>query len=247
MGRGASGRLLSAAATTVAATVAPARAAALLPVAGAAAGLGRRCCATARASRGGASGAGAAPARTGTTRTGRCEEGGVGNALLVVRQPCLLEDEHVVGVGEHRKNGGVGGVVDGAGEVRVEPSEHGEDERTALDGVADSAEFSSLQLDALTVLRDGGVALLEGVEHLKKEDGASLLVGSEDLLDGDPKLPGGLIITGEGEIKDGVADGAEEPTLDTRVGDDPLWIVGEGGAGASICGRRLNLPHNTLK
>jgi len=129
-----------------------------------------------------------------------------------------------------RENGGVGDVVDGAGEARVEPSEHGEDERTALDGVADSAEFSNLQLDALTVLRDGGVALLEGVELLKKEDGARLLVGGEDLLDGDPKLPGGLIITGEGEIEDGVADGAEEPTLDTRVGDDPLWIIGEGGA-----------------
>jgi len=170
-GGGDGGRLLGAAAA-----VAPARAAALLPVAGAAAGLGRRCCAAAGASRGGARGAGAAPARTGATRTSGGEEGGVGDALLVVRQPSLLEDEHVVGAGERRKNGGVGDVVDGAGEARVEPSEHGEDERTALDGVADSAEFSSLQLDALTVLRDGGVALLEGVELLKKEDGARLIV-----------------------------------------------------------------------
>ena len=163
-----------------------------------------------------------------------------------MRQPGLLEDEHVVGAGERRKNGGVGDVVDGAGEARVQATQHGEDERTALDGVADSAEFNSLQLDALTVLRDGGVALLEGVELLK-EDGARLLVGGEDLLDGDPKLPGGLIITGKGEIEDGVADGAEEPTLDTRVGDDPVRIIGDGGAGASMCRRRPNLLHRTLK
>ena len=105
LGSGAGGRLLGAAATTVATAVALARAAALLPIARAAAGLGRRCCATARASRGGARGAGAAPAQTGTTRTGRCEEGGVGDALLIVREPSLLKDEHVVGAGEHRKNG----------------------------------------------------------------------------------------------------------------------------------------------
>ena len=43
-------------------------------------------------------------------------------------------------------------------------------------------------------------------------------------------MPGGLIITGEGEVEDGVADGAEEPTLDTRVGDDPVRIIRDGGA-----------------
>ena len=98
--------------------------------------------------------------------------------------------------------------------MRIEPTKHGENEGATLDPVADGAEFSSLQLDALTVLRDGGVALHEGVKLLKKEDGMRLLVSGEDLLDGDPKLPGGLITTGEGQVKDGVADGAEEPTLD---------------------------------
>jgi hypothetical protein len=49
----------------------------------------------------------------------------------------LLEDEHVHGAGEHRKDGGVGDVVDGAGEVRVEATQHGEDERATLDRVAD--------------------------------------------------------------------------------------------------------------
>ena len=57
---------------------------------------------------------------------------------------------------------------------------------------------------------------------LEEEDGARLLVGGEEVLDGSPKLPGGLIIAGQGEVEDGVVDGAEEPTLDAGVGDDPL-------------------------
>ena len=64
-----------------------------------------------------------------------------------MRQPGLLEDEHVMGAGERRSCD----VIDGAGEARVEPAEHGEDERAALDGVSDGAQFNNLQLDALAV------------------------------------------------------------------------------------------------
>jgi len=85
---------------------------------------------------------------------------------------------------------------------------------------------------ALTVLRDGGVTLGERVELLEEEDGARLLVGGEELLYGRPELSSSLIVAGHGEVEDGVADEAEEPTLDTRVGDDPVRIIRDGGAGS---------------
>jgi len=157
---------------------------------------------------------------------------GAGDGLLIAGQPRLLEDQNVVGAGERREDGGVGDVVHGAGEARLEPTKHGEDELAALDGMADGAEFCSLQLDALTVLRDGGVTLGERVELLEEEDGARLLVGREELLYGLPELTSSLIVAGHGEVEDGVADGAEEPTLDTRVGDDPVRIIRDGGAGS---------------
>jgi hypothetical protein len=152
-----------------------------------------------------------------------------------------------MGTGECRKHGGVADVVHSAGEARVKPTQHGENERAALHRVADGAEFNSLQLDALAVLRDGGVALGEHLELLEEEDGARLLVGGEEVLDGRPELLSSLIIAGQGKVEDGVADGAEEPTLDAVVSDDPLGVVGVGVPGASMCGRRPNLPHSTLK
>jgi len=157
---------------------------------------------------------------------------GAGDGLLITGQPRLLEDQNVVGAGERREDGGVGDVVHGAGEARLEPTKHGEDELAALNGMADGAEFCSLQFDALTVLRDGGVTLGERVELLEEEDGARLLVGGEELLYGRPELTSSLIVAGHGEVEDGVADGAEEPTLDTRVGDDPVRIIRDGGAGS---------------
>ena len=161
-GGAAVGLLLCATAATIATAVALPEATTLLLVAGAAARLGRGRLSTSGTTRGGGHGAGSAPAQAGAAGAGGREEGGVGDGFLIMSKPGLLEHEHVVGAGERREDGGVGDVVHGAGEARLKPTKHGEDELAALDGVADGAEFCSLQLEALTVLRDGGVANCEG-------------------------------------------------------------------------------------
>ena len=84
-----------------------------------------------------------------------------------------------MGTREGRKNRGVGDVVGGGVEARVEAAQKAENELGVGDGVADLSKGSSLRLEALAVLVDGGVALLEGVELLEQEDSAGGRVGAE--------------------------------------------------------------------
>jgi hypothetical protein len=55
-----------------------------------------------------------------------------------------------------------------------------------------------------------------------------------------------LVLVGDGEIKNRVVDGVEDPTADSALSDGPRWIVG-GGSDALMCGRRPNFPHRDLK
>ena len=68
------------------------------------------------------------PARAGAARAGGGEEGGAGDRLFVVGETELLECQHVMGSGECGKYSGVGDVVGGVGEARIEAAKEGEDE-----------------------------------------------------------------------------------------------------------------------
>ena len=93
--------------------------------------------------------------------------------------------------------------------------------------MTDIAKSGSLGLQVLAVCRDGVVALHHGVELVDEEDGARLLVGAENLLDCGPKVAGDRIGLVHGEIKDGVVDGAEDPTVDAALHGIPLWVEEE--------------------
>jgi hypothetical protein len=97
-----------------------------------------------------------------------------------------------MGSGERGKKSRIGDVVGGVRDARVEAAQEGKDELRVLHGMADVAEGGSLGLQALAVCRDGGVALHHGVE-LVEEDGAWLLVGVEDPLDGHSEITGGQV------------------------------------------------------
>jgi hypothetical protein len=104
-----------------------------------------------------------------------------------------------------------------------------EDELRVLHGVVDITEGVGDGFHVLAVGGDVGVALLHGVELVIEEDGSGLLVGAEDVLDGDPKSMGRLVVVVHGEVEDGVVDGAEDPTLDAAVCLVPIRVGGIGG------------------
>lgn len=53
------------------------------------------------------------------------------------------------------------------------------------------------------------------VELMVKEDGPRLLVGVEEVLDGDPEIAFSLVIAIHGEVMDEVVDRTEYPIADT--------------------------------
>ena len=85
-----------------------------------------------------------------------------------------------MGSGECGKYNGVGDVVGGVGEARIEATQKGEDELRVLDRMADVAKGGGLGLQPLVVRRDGAVTLHHGVKFVEEEDGARLPVGAED-------------------------------------------------------------------
>jgi hypothetical protein len=60
--------------------------------------------------------------------------------LVLVGEPKLLEGEHVAGAGEVREDRGIGDVVGGVGEVRIDAAEEVEDKLGVWDAMADIAE-----------------------------------------------------------------------------------------------------------
>jgi len=77
-----------------------------------------------------------------------------------------------MGSDECGKYSGVGDVVGGVGEVRIEATQKGEDELRVLDKMADVAKSGGLDLQPLAVHRDGAVTLHHGVKFVEEEDGA---------------------------------------------------------------------------
>jgi len=169
---------------------------------------------------------GGAAAETGTAGGGGGDEGSGRRGLRVVGEAQLFEGEQLVGTREGRKIRGVGDVVGGGVEARVEAAQEAEDELGVGDGVADLSKSGSLRLEALAVLVDGGIPLLEGVEFLEQEDGAGGRVGAEQGLDRDPELVRGLVLVGDGEVEDGVVDGPEDPAAHAALRHVPIWVVG---------------------
>lgn len=139
----------------------------------------------------------------------------------------LLQGEHVPRLGEGWETGsGVGDVVGGVGEARVEAAEDVQDKLGVLNGMADVAEGVSEGLHAAAILDDGGVALCHGVEVMTEEDPPGLLVGAKETLDGEPKISGGPIVVGHGKVEDGVVDGVEELGADTTICLIPVGVLG---------------------
>ena len=152
-----------------------------------------------------------------------------------------------MGPGECGKDNGVGDVVGGVGEARIEAAQKGEDELRVLDRMADVAKSGGLDLQPLAVRRYGAVTLHHGVKFVEEEDGTRLPVGAEDPLNGHPQITGGWISTIHGEVKDGVVDGAGDLSPDAALRGIPLRIIRSRGAEPSMCERRPNLPHSDLK
>jgi hypothetical protein len=94
-----------------------------------------------------------APARAGAARPSRGEEGGAGHRLVIVGETELLERQHVMSPGKCGKDGGVGDVVGGVGEARVEAAQKGEDELRVRHRMADVAKSGGLDLQSLAVRR----------------------------------------------------------------------------------------------
>ena len=107
--------------------------------------------------------------------------------------------------------------------------------------MTDVTEVVGEGLHAAAILGDGGV------EIMAEEDRPGLPVGAEEALNGEPEVPGGLVVVSHGEVEDGVVDGAEEPGADAAVRLIPSRILGRGAIVPSICNRKPNLPHNYLK
>jgi hypothetical protein len=149
-----------------------------------------------------------APTRASAARPGDGEEGGAGNRLFIVRETELLECQYFMGSGECRKDNGVGDIVDGVGEVRIEATQKGEDELRVLHGMGYIAKSGGLSLQPLAVRRDGAVPLHHGVEFIEEKDGAWLPVGAQDPLNGHPQIVGSWIGVVHGEVEDGVVNGA---------------------------------------
>jgi len=68
--------------------------------------------------------------------------------------------------------------------------------------------------------------LSHGMKFVAEEDGASLFVGVEEILDGDPELPRILVVPLRDEVENRVAGGTVDPRLHTAVGLVPGRIVG---------------------
>lgn len=95
-------------------------------------------------SRGGCGSESTAPAGAGATRPGDGEEGGASDRLLIVGEMELLEFKHVMGSDECGKHSGVGNVVGGVREARIDATQKGEDEMRVLHRTADAEKSGSL-------------------------------------------------------------------------------------------------------
>jgi hypothetical protein len=84
------------------------------------------------------------------------------------------------------------------------------------------------------------------VELVAQEDGARLLVGLEQTVDGDLEVPGSLIRF-HGEIENRVGDEAEKPGANAAVRLLPRCISRLGFRLASMCDSKPNLPHMVWK
>ena len=152
-----------------------------------------------------------------------------------------------MGSGEWGKYSGVGDVVGGVGEARIEATQKGEDELRVLDRMADVAKSGGLDLQPLAVRRYGAVTLHHGVKFIEEEDGAWLPVGAEDPFNGHPQITGGGIGTVHGEVEDGVVDGAGDLAPDAALRGIPLRIIRTRGSRAIDVGAKAELAAQRLE
>jgi len=96
----------------------------------------------------------------GAARAGGGYHSGGRRGLLIVGEAQFLEGEHLARPGKGGQHGGVGDVVGGGAEARIEAAEETEDELLVVDGFADVPEGSGLDLERLAVFVDRRVALL---------------------------------------------------------------------------------------
>ena len=156
------------------------------------------------------------------TRSGH--RGGCRRGLLVISETQLFEREHLTGPGEGGQNNRIGNVVGGAAKARVVAVKEAEDKPGILDGFADVPKSGGRELEFQAVLIDRRVTLLQGVKLLNQEDSPGCAVGAEEAFNGHPQLAGGLVLIGEGQIKDGVIDSVQDPTADGALSNVPRWI-----------------------
>ena len=181
--------------------------------------------ATARSAVRGAKRGQAAPARGGASR-GAGDEGGPSCDTIPIGEPKLLEGQHVVGAREVTKDSGVGDVVRGVGEALIDDAEEVEHELRLGDAMANVAEGVGGFLHLLGVVRDGGVALLDGVELVREEDRPRLLVAAEEALNRRPEGARCLVVALHGKVEDGVINEAVDPRPHAAVCLIPLRILG---------------------
>ena len=93
-----------------------------------------------------------------------------------------------------------------------------------LDGFADVPKSGGRELEFQAVLIDRRVTLLQGVKLLNQEDSPGCAVGAEEAFNGHPQLAGGLVLIGEGQVKNGVIDSVQDPTADGALSNVPRWI-----------------------
>jgi len=115
-----------------------------------------------------------------------------------------------------------------------------------LDGVADVPKSGGLDLEALAVLVNRRVTLFQGVKLFKQEDGPGRAVGTEEALNRHPQLAGGLVLVGDGKIKNRVVDGVEDPAADSALGNVPRWISSRRGWSVDV-GAKAEFPTQGLE
>jgi len=145
---------------------------------------------------------------------GRCRGG----------QRHLLEKQIVSCLEEGAKRPVTTDVATDGGELLVEAADEGEDEQLVVDRRTKVGEVISHRLQALAVVRDTQVPLLEVTELSVEEDGARLLVSKELGLDGNPcrASRGALVAAGHDDVDELVGNGAVEPRADDAVHANPI-------------------------
>ena len=111
-------------------------------------------------------------------------------------------------------------------ELVIEAADEGEHEELVIDRHPEIAEAVGHTLQALAVLRDAEVPLLEVAELGIEEDDARLLVAKELHPDGEPGGAGRgtAVAVGHDDVGEVRGDAAVEPRTDNTVHAEPIGI-----------------------